>query len=426
MLNYSEAFKYLDFRTSLVLLIPVTLIAGNLMVNFLLLVISLVFFYDLIINPKLFKKINFIFLIFLILFCIYVTVLSLFSLNVNSSFIRSFSLIRFVILPLFIFFNLSIKSLNKVLLFYLIIILFVGIDNNIQFFTGIDIFGFKAEGYEHDKRIYNLENEIYRVKRLSGPFNDEMISGAFLVKLSFPVLFFLIYNFKVKNNKQKILIFFIIIFAFESTFITGERTSSIIFAALISLLFFHILGFKKTILLSICLLLIIIFFLHFNTYLNSRILDMFNILIDFENSSYGRLITSSYKVWIENIFTGAGLKNYRIDCLQLIDPNPEHPYVYCSTHPHNTFLELLSETGIIGFVLFFSFILNLIHNFKNQFKKNKYKNVKYISLGSLIFISISLVPILPSGSIFSTWNGTLFWLNVGFAMLIFKNKDFKQ
>ena len=48
------------------------------------------------------------------------------------------------------------------------------------------------------------------------------------------------------------------------------------------------------------------------------------------------------------------------------------------------------------------------------------KNIFYLS--SLIYLTIFLIPILPSGSFFSTFNGTLFW--VIFSIGNIKNKFF--
>ena len=44
----------------------------------------------------------------------------------------------------------------------------------------------------------------------------------------------------------------------------------------------------------------------------------------------------------------------------------------CSTHPHNYSIQLLAETGILGFFLFVSFYLFLLLNFINLiFEKKK-------------------------------------------------------
>lgn len=417
--SFLNPLKFLDLRLGLILLIPLTFILGSFYVNTITFVIVVIFFYDISKNPKIIKNFNFDFIYILLVLFFYLFFLSFFSHN-HFSVIRSFSFLRFIILPLFIFYNLKTKDLKKILYFYLAFALFVSIDNNIQFFTGLDIFGFPADQYEYSKRTFNLDHTNYVIGRLSGPFDKELISGGYITKLSYPILFLLIHKFEVLSLKKKILIFFIFMFLFESTLITGERSSSIIFLALIFLLVFKIFGLKKTILFILNLIVIILFIIYLTPFLRTRMLEMIIIVSDISNSSYGRLIASAYHLWTENIFTGVGLKGYRAECLELIDPNPNHKYVYCSTHPHNTFLELLSETGLIGFSLFILAFYKLIKKYISSYKINKNTEIKYISFGSLMFMLISMLPVLPSGSLFSSWSGTFFWLNLGFIMLILK------
>ena len=125
-----------------------------------------------------------------------------------------------------------------------------------------------------------------------------------------------------------------------------------------------------------------------------------------------------------NIMFGSGLKNYRIDCQKLVDPIPDHKFAYCSTtHPHNTFLELLSETVIVGTILYISFLIIFFMEISKKFNKNLHKKNKLNYFGLITFIIISLLPILPSGSLFTTWNATFFWLVISIAFFLSKEKN---
>ena len=57
---------------------------------------------------------------------------------------------------------------------------------------------------------------------------------------------------------------------------------------------------------------------------------------------YYDFIIVSVKMFIQDPFFGVGPKMYRVDCLNYAN---EFNFA-CSTHPHNTYLQLLSETGI--------------------------------------------------------------------------------
>ena len=56
---------------------------------------------------------------------------------------------------------------------------------------------------------------------------------------------------------------------------------------------------------------------------------------------------STHKMFKDNMVLGVGVKNFRNYCnfeKYKIDENS------CATHPHNTYIQILSETGIIGFL----------------------------------------------------------------------------
>ena len=415
---YNNFKDNINFRRLLIFLLPIALIIGSAVVNFILVLIFFIFLYDLI-KKKNFYIFKYNWVIFFLIFWLYIVLLSLFSSGFDGSLKNSFSQIRFLTLTLFIYQNFNLKSYT---LFFSIIfacILFVGIDNNIQFFTGLDIFGYPAEDYIHKARIFELNaTNPYSVGRLSGPFKDELISGAFLAKLGIVVLFYLASNFQKFSNKNKFFFILLTLFLLQSIIITGERTSSILFICLLFILLFNLVSFKKAFIVSIILTFFISLLIVNSNYLKNRSNDTINILSDYKNSSYGRLTSSSFHLWKKNLLFGVGLKNYRVECNNLIDPFPDHRFQYCSSHPHNTFLELLSETGILGIILYLLFIFFFF--WENSIRISK--RLKANSYGLMAFILLSLAPILPSGSLFTTWNASFFWIILGLYLFLAKKK----
>ena len=92
----------------------------------------------------------------------------------------------------------------------------------------------------------------------------------------------------------------------------------------------------------------------------------------------------------------------------------------CSTHPHNTMLQLLAETGVLGFALYF--FANLIVSYlllTSLFsKKLKLSNFQ-ISL--LITISVSIFPFSPSGNFFNNWVSAIYYYPVGLLLWSFES-----
>ena len=79
----------------------------------------------------------------------------------------------------------------------------------------------------------------------------------------------------------------------------------------------------------------------------------------------------------------------------------------CSNHPHNYYMEILTDLGILGiiFVIIMAliFIRFLMENYKS-FNSKKFENL--FLLAALISLFLEVFPIKSSGSIFTTNNAT--------------------
>ena len=118
---------------------------------------------------------------------------------------------------------------------------------------------------------------------------------------------------------------------------------------------------------------------------------------------YAHYITS-FEIFKDFKIFGIGVRNFRNVCKidkydGLFDKN-----FRCSTHPHNKYLEILSETGIITFTLFIIILCQI-------FKRNAYSNLDTYHKIFLIFLTLILFdPLLPSKSFFNNWMSCIFWL----------------
>jgi O-antigen ligase len=118
-------------------------------------------------------------------------------------------------------------------------------------------------------------------------------------------------------------------------------------------------------------------------------------------------------MFMTNKIFGVGPKNFRFLC------NDSRYYVSdfsCSTHPHNTFLQLLAETGILGTFFFllcilFFFFYSLKHAYLRYFKGIIYFNNFQICILASILISISIVN--PSGNFFNNWLSSVYFYPMG-------------
>ena len=158
------------------------------------------------------------------------------------------------------------------------------------------------------------------------------------------------------------------------------------------------------------------------TYKGSHISEEITL---FRYSGYNRIFRTAISMWKEQPLFGFGLKSFRIKCWSmLVKDNAERKItkrpqnISCSNHPHNYYLEFLSEAGIIGTGLMLIFFLILLKDSFNYLKKYNQQNKPEINLliPIIIVFFIEIWPIKSTGSFFTTWGATFFWLNV--AMLI--------
>ena len=82
-------------------------------------------------------------------------------------------------------------------------------------------------------------------------------------------------------------------------------------------------------------------------------------------------------------------------------------------------MQLLSETGIIGFLIVLSLFIYicyclLIHFKDLVFKKQKHYNFNTVIL--LICLFISLFPIIPTGNFFGNWLNTIYYIPIGIIL----------
>jgi hypothetical protein len=110
--------------------------------------------------------------------------------------------------------------------------------------------------------------------------------------------------------------------------------------------------------------------------------------------------------------------------LILENPNnlEEFEYKYrngCNIHPHQTYLQLLAETGLIGFFfVFYIFIKITISLIKNIYSLKFNKKVTLSFFTVCIYLSIfgNLWPLTTTGNFFNNWINFLFYYPLGFYL----------
>ena len=208
--------------------------------------------------------------------------------------------------------------------------------------------------------------------------------------------------------------------------LTGERSNGL--KALIGIvIFFSIIDYiklKQKILIFIVFFAIFLFAINFSDYLKLRYIDQIYSKIKsederkdfFDRSLYLKLYKSGFYVFKNNPWFGVGNKNYRIETCDTKKKSIHKEY-WCQTHPHQVYIEMLSEHGIIGTIIILSIIFYLAFRIIRKIIDSR----NYIQAGCLVFLIINFVPILPSGAFFNNFSITLFMIN--FSLMYAVNKE---
>jgi len=373
-------------------------------------------------------KINILILDYLvILFFIISATSSLLNINEIGSFMffKSILDLRFAILFFIIRNVINYKIVNIKVLFIISLIctVFLSCDIFLQVIYGKDILGYpQIDG------------------RYGGIFGKEAIAGSYIQKFSLLSILSILL-LKVEKKIKFFLTIIVINFLALGILMTLDRMPYIIYIFSITILLILVKEFRLKLLISL-ILICIVFQFSFSNYsqIKNKYLSLSNEielnkikkLFSFNakkiekisenkikndthlSSDYLKIYNASYKIFLNNPIIGSGVKSFWYECNKLQSNNEKN--ITCSTHPHNIYMEILVNQGILGILIFASFLLIL-------FKKN-YLEILLVKIAfekkllTIFFLTIligELVPFRSYGSIFHTGNGTIFWFFLALA-----------
>jgi O-antigen ligase len=394
---------------NLIIFFPLIMFLRSFTINLVVFIIGFIFLF-LSIQRK-YNFIEFKFNQLLLIFYLYFFISQFFLYNNLISLFKTFMLLKF-----FLFFNsilyfyslTSIEKLKKKLPYLLTGVLLFLADLLLQYFSGKNILGFLPGMCDLDGTL---------CQRWAGIFDQELIAGGYIstILISVFLLTNILFNIRI--------IFFIPILLLFFVFITGERS------ALILTLIFNIIYYIKTFQFTkknIGMILIIFFsiFLLFkysvkdltkNRYTSQIVNHMKSNNLGFidrlKTTPWGLHYNASLIMVSEKPILGHGYKSFRRKCMnyEYINIRIDAVHHVCSTHPHNFHLEILTDTGLLGYIILilsFYSMYKLYFNYKNLEKDNN------SILLLLFFITFIFFP-RPTGSILSTFFGVSFWYVLG-------------
>ena len=367
---------------------------------------------------------------------LFILISLIFSISIKESFLPSIFYFRFFLFALGIFYLIKKYDFFKKILLYSIC------------FTFIIVLSDSIFQYFFLKNIFNYPILILSEKHvLTSFFNDEKKLGSYLVRL-LPFLLSLLYYF----NFRKIHYLFFAITGIV-IFFASERVALFLFIIL-SIFYFLIIK-KKFQFILIGFLILSSLFINNNTfrfqYLDQTLMQLgikdakwnehYNDVIRYYSKEHEDLSYTALKIFQKNIFTGSGIKTFYTVCNNLknekktqfnkkklsdkkkdtkkkfitLDRNNQ---LRCSTHPHNTYFQILSDTGIFVFIFVFMFFLYIIKKIINILLKKNINNIDLCFYFLNIGILLNLFPLIPSGNFYNNWLSLILFYPFGLWLYV--------
>ena len=410
MINISKKFENFNEISGIILisLLPITIFLGSAILNTSIIILDFIFLIDILRKNKFYYLKNYlfyslIFLWFILIFNCFIT-----SIDSSSSLLRTVGFIRFIFFVFALKYFLEIKKNkfhDKIFNFWTLIFIIISIDLIFEYFFGQNIFGFKAE----------------LPGRLVGFMEDEMKIGhlysAFILLALITINNFLQrikYLYKLENLKNIIFYSLVIFFLFTSLLI-GERANFVrTFIILLVFIMFYKKNYKTFVSVFVISVIFIFFIIseserfkyrYWSTFLEPIISNPSKGLFQ---PPYGDHYKVALEIFDNHKLFGVGLRNY------LKESQKDGYSKRGSVHPHQVHFEFLSELGLVGYLSFFLvFLISILIGIKTFLSKKD-----FYQLSGILFVLVSLLPFIPSGSFFTTYGATLFWCNFS---ILFKN-----
>ncbi len=423
LLFSNNALSLKNYFNLLLSILPISFIAGNLVINsniLLLIVSAFIVFKNKVFQIKYywFDKLLF----FYFFFILYTGLYNNYFFYLNelawkgyfSTVIKSIFFFKYLFLYLVLRFLVERQVLDLKFFFLssAVASIFVSLDIFYQFIFGKDIFGFETIGPG---------------RKLSGPFGDELIAGGFIQRFCIFSFFILPLFFQEKSKLlSKFLIPILFVVFLIGIILSGNRMPMLLFVfSVFLILVFNRQTRKFFIPFVLIFSLLFAFILNFNSEVKTNFKNFYNqvskmtlIIInkDFKNENspqYLKEFETFYDTWLMNKYIGGGIKNFRYYCHERPNVNKNTKFV-CNMHPHNYYLEILTETGLIGFiVLTLSFALLLYQSLVKKYFLKLNINFDNKIIPFIFLFIIEIFPLKSTGSFFTTGNTTYLFLLMG-------------
>ena len=133
-------------------------------------------------------------------------------------------------------------------------------------------------------------------------------------------------------------------------------------------------------------------------------------------SHYGIIWASALRMAEAHPVFGVGVRNYATTCLDpAFGPEISEPSKLprCANHPHNNYLEWLTETGAIGLALYVAAVVSVLAALGGLVWRG---GVNPVLCGTFVILAIRFWPLQSNGSFYIAWSAIPMFLMIGWGL----------
>ena len=247
--------------------------------------------------------------------------------------------------------------------------------------------------------------------RLSWPY-DDLVSGNYLSKVGLPAFTIMVALAIGAKPKLASIMGGLSLISIIMSVLTGERINFLIRACggMLAALVWQPNWRRYIILIIFEIFAVAAVFVAMPNVQDRFTEAVVNSLPTGSHSDYYRVMGGGLSVFETAPVLGIGPATHRELCPSILDETPEFR---CDNHPHNYYIQLLTETGVIGLIAGSVMIISIIWA---AFAGWRHNRANVVAATAFVIPFGLFFPIQSTGDFFGQWNNIFMWSAIALAL----------
>jgi O-antigen ligase len=247
--------------------------------------------------------------------------------------------------------------------------------------------------------------------RLSWPY-DDLVSGNYLSKVGLPAFTIMVALAIGAKPKLASIMGGLSLISIVMSVLTGERINFLIRACggMLAALVWQPNWRRYFILIIVEVFAVVAVFIAMPNIQDRFTNEIVNSLPTGSHSDYYRVMGAGLSVFETAPVLGIGPGTHRELCPSILGETPEFR---CDNHPHNFYIQFLTETGVIGLITGSVMIISIIWAAFAGWRQNR---ANVVAATAFVIPFGLFFPIQSTGDFFGQWNNIFMWSAIALAL----------